>query len=104
MTSGGSTGTSSQDGGMGKHVLLPHTTIGKLQLYLKTNTTQNHQKIELYGSPTTKDLKKPQSSRIYRERQRGKEMQCGIEMVVVKWVVPRSHVLNKNWEGNLGRE
>ena len=42
----------------------------KLQLDLKTNDTQNHQKIELYGSPTTKDLK-PHSSR----QVGGKEMQ-----------------------------
>ena len=31
----------------------------ELQLYLKTNNTQNCQKIELYGSLTTKDLEKP---------------------------------------------
>ena len=35
----------------------------ELQIDLKTNNTQNYQKIELYGSPTTKDLKKPHSSR-----------------------------------------
>ena len=35
----------------------------ELQLNLKTNNTQNCQKIELYGSVTTKDLKKPQSCR-----------------------------------------
>ena len=35
----------------------------ELQLNLKTNNTQNCQKIELYGSLTTKDLKKPQSSK-----------------------------------------
>ena len=34
-----------------------------LQVDLKTNNTKNHQKIELYGSLTTKDLKKPPSSR-----------------------------------------
>ena len=34
----------------------------ELQLNLKTNDTQNCQKMELYGSPTTKDLKKPHSS------------------------------------------
>ena len=44
----------------------------KLQLDLKTNDTQNHQKIELYGSPTTKDLKKPHSSRqVGGEEKRG---------------------------------
>ena len=35
----------------------------ELQLDLKTNKTQNCQKIELYVSLTTKDLKKPHSSR-----------------------------------------
>ena len=35
----------------------------KLQPDLKTNTTQSRQKIELHGSPATKDLKKPHSSR-----------------------------------------
>ena len=35
----------------------------KLQLDYKTNITQNHQKIDLCGSLTTKKLKKPPSSR-----------------------------------------
>ena len=35
----------------------------ELQLYLKTNNNQNCQKIKLYGSLTTKDLKKPHSPR-----------------------------------------
>ena len=35
----------------------------KLHRDYKTNNTQNLQKINLYGSPTTKDLKKPHSSR-----------------------------------------
>ena len=35
----------------------------KLQLDYKTTITQNHQKIELYGSSTTKELKKSHSSR-----------------------------------------
>ena len=33
------------------------------QLDLKTNNTQNRQKIQLYGSMTTKDLKRPHSLR-----------------------------------------
>ena len=56
----------------------------ELQLNLKTNTTQNCQKIELYGSLTTKDLKKPHSSRrvggqIRGVGWRGKETWCGAE-------------------------
>ena len=54
-------GTSSQDGGIGKHALPPCTTTEKLQPDLKTKNTQNHQKTKLYGSLTTKDLKKPHS-------------------------------------------
>ena len=54
--------TSGQDGGVGRHASFPHAT-RELQLNLKTNNTQNCQKIELYGSPTTKYLKKPHSSR-----------------------------------------
>ena len=34
-----------------------------LQLDYRTAVTQNHQKIKLYGSPTTKELKKSHSSR-----------------------------------------
>ena len=46
----------------------------ELQLNLKTNNTQNCQKIKLYGSPTTKDLKKPQTSQTDR---RGGDMETG---------------------------
>ena len=35
----------------------------ELQPFLKTNNNQNCQKIELYGNLTSKDLKKPLSSR-----------------------------------------
>ena len=43
--------------------LPPCTTTTKLQLKYRTTITQNHQKIELCGSPTTKKLKRPYSSR-----------------------------------------
>ena len=57
----------------------------ELQLNLKTNNTQNCQKIELHGSLTTKDLKKPHSSRQVERAEttemghRGKETWCGVE-------------------------
>ena len=48
---------------------------------LKTKTNQNCQKIELYGSLTTKELKKKHSSRLVREAEigslNGKDMQQG---------------------------
>ena len=42
---------------------LPHTT-KRRTTNLKTKINQNCQKIELYGSPTTKELKKKHSSRL----------------------------------------
>ena len=47
----------------------------KLQLDLKTNITHNHQKIKLYGSPTTKDLKKPRSYRWLGEAEMQREVE-----------------------------
>ena len=52
-----------QDGGIGKHGLLFNTTTSKLQLKYRTTITQNYQKIELYGSLITKELKKSYSPR-----------------------------------------
>ena len=80
----------------------------ELQLDLKANDSQNHQKIELYGSLTTKDLKKPNSSR----QVGGVEMWICAERhrvavwlrEVVEWEVPHSHVVDKNQEGYLGSE
>ena len=58
--------TTGQDGGVNKHILPPCTTTAKIQLDYKTNFTQICQKIYLYGSLTTKDSKKPHSSRMGR--------------------------------------
>ena len=55
-------GTYCQVEGEDRLVLSPHATI-ELQLDLKANNTQNGQKIELDGSLTNQDLKKPKSSR-----------------------------------------
>ena len=72
-----------------------------LQLDYKTNNAQIHQKIELYGSPTTKDLKKPHLSRPQEgQRCRGTERRGE----AVEWAVQHSHVLGKNREGHLGSE
>ena len=73
----------------------------ELQLYLKTNNTQNCQKIKLYGSLTTEDLKKPHSSR----QEGGAELRYGVERL--QWwrnAVPHSHVVDKNREGYLGSQ
>ena len=62
MAKYGSNLTSGQDGGIGRHTLLPHIT-ERGTTNLKRKNNQNCQKIELYGSPTTKELKKKHSSR-----------------------------------------
>ena len=55
--------TSSQDGGVGRYTLPPHTTKRRTTINLKAKINQNFQKIELYRILTTKELKKKHSSR-----------------------------------------
>ena len=78
----------------------------ELQLDLKANDSQNHQKIELYGSPTTKDLEKPHSCRQVgrvewpRRAERHRDVRwCGEAVAAVKQVVPHSHGVDTNQEG-----
>ena len=56
--------TYGQDGGIGRHTLPPCTTKRRIKTNLKTKNNQNCQKIELYGSLTTKELKKKHSFRL----------------------------------------
>ena len=56
--------TSGQDGGIGRYTLPLHTMKRRTTTNLRTKSNQNCQKIELYGSPTTKELKKKHSSRL----------------------------------------
>ena len=76
-------------------IAFSHNNKKESQLNLKTNKTQNCQKIELYGSPTTKDLKKPHSSRcvgeveIWKWVERRGDMVWLREVVAVEW---RSHI------------
>ena len=56
--------TSGQDGGIGRYTLPPHTTKIRTTTNFKIKNNENFQKIELYGSPTTKELKKKHSSRL----------------------------------------
>ena len=54
-------GNSGQDGGVGRYILLPCTSKRRTTTSLKTKNNQNCQKIKLYGSLTTKELKKKYS-------------------------------------------
>ena len=56
--------TSGQIGGIGRHASPPFATTRRITINLKAKSTQNCQKIEPYGSLTTKDLKKPYSTRL----------------------------------------
>ena len=76
----------------------------KLQLDYKTTTTQIHQKIKLYGSLTTRELKKPHSSRrlgeVEMQRHAGGATEVG-RRGDMGWAVPHPHVVGKDREGNL---
>ena len=50
--------TSDQDAGTSRYTLPPHTTKRRTTTNLKIKNNQNCQQIEVYGSPTTKELKK----------------------------------------------
>ena len=54
--------TSNQDGVIGRYTVPPCTT-KRRTTNLKTKNNQKYQKIELYGSLTTNELKKKHSSR-----------------------------------------
>ena len=98
-----SIGTSGQDRGIGKYTLPPHTTKRRTKTNLKTKNNQNCQKIKLYGSPTTKELKKKHSPRLVggAERTNGKVLEESGQVRhladqgrwwLVDWVVPHLHV------------
>ena len=81
-----------------------------VQLHLQTNN-KNCQKSELYGSLTTKDLKKPHSSRqvggekLWRWAERlGDKVWCPEETAASEWRVPQSLMVDKNQEGYLESE
>ena len=74
----------------------PHTTKRRTTTNLKTKNNQNCQKIELYGSLTTKELKKKHSSRLVG----GVERTCG---KVDGWWTGWSHICRQiNLEEQLG--
>ena len=56
--------TSSQDGRLGRYSMPPQTTKRRTTTNLKTKNNQKCQKIEVYGSLTTTELKKKHSSRL----------------------------------------
>ena len=63
-------GTSGKDEGIGRYTLPSHTTKTRTT-DLRTKNNQNCHKIELYGSSTTKELKKKLSFRQVGGAERG---------------------------------
>ena len=66
--------TSGQDGGIDRYTLPPCTTKRRTTRNLNTKSNQNCQKIELQGSPTTKELKKRHPSRLVGRVETGKQV------------------------------
>ena len=95
--------TYGQDGSVGGYTVPPWTTKKSTKTNLSTKNNQNWQEMELYGSLTTKDLKKKHSSRPVGGAGMGSraERPCGKAAAVgpgparwwlADWVVPHLHV------------
>ena len=92
--------------------MLPHITKRRATTNLKTKNNQNCQKITLYGSLTTKELKKKHLSRPVGGAETGS--QGAVESLQGRgwWTRPGggwwsgwSHICMRiNWEEQLGRE
>ena len=67
--------TSGQDGGVGRYTVPPHTTKRRTTTNLKTKNNENCQKFELYGNPTTKELKKKHSSKLLGRAETGSQVE-----------------------------
>ena len=65
--------TSGQDGGVYRYTFPPCTNKRRTTTNLKTKTNQNCHKIEPYGSPTIKELKKKRLSRLVRGMETGSQ-------------------------------
>ena len=92
-----------QDGGLDTYTLLPCTT-KRRTTNLKTKNNQNCLRIELYGSPTTKKLKKKHSFRPVG----GVEMGSWGRKDALQgggWWTRWSHIYVRiNWKEQLGSE
>ena len=92
--------TSGQDGGINRYTLSPRTTKRRT-----TNLkTKNNQKIKLYGSLTTKELKKKHSSRQVGRVETGSQGREDSQQDG-GWRTRQSHIcMRMNWEEQLGSE
>ena len=91
-------GSSGQDGGLGRNPSLPQTTKRRITTNLKSINNQKCQKIKLYKTLTTKELKK-KSTRTIRlvrthseagqvglaEQELGLRADCGLRRELLRW-------------------
>ena len=68
---------SGKDGNVGRYISLPHTTKRRITTNLKTKNNQNCQRIELYGSLTTKELQTKHLSRPAKGAEMGGQAEMG---------------------------
>ena len=100
---------SSQGGGVHRHTVLPRIT-KRSTTNLKTKNNQNWQKIELYGSLTTKELKKKHSHRLVGGAEMGIRVErtcCGswrTQWGGGLWTGWPHICMQINWEEQLGSE
>ena len=102
--------SSGQDGGVGRYPVPSHIT-QRTTTNLKTKNNQNCQKIELYGSPTTKELKQKHSSRMVGGEETGSQGGDNLRQGGSwtgrsgSWQSGGSHIrVQINWEEQLGSE
>ena len=89
--------TGSQDESIGRYTLPPHTS-KRRTTNLKTKNNKNCQKIELYGNPTTKELKKKHSLRLVGGVETGSRGRQDTQQGG-GWWTRRSHIcVWINWE------
>ena len=96
------TSTTGQDGGMARY-MCSQTTKRKTTTNLKTKNNQNYQDVELYGSPTTKELKKKHSFRLVGGADTGSWAE---RTTARRWMVDQvvPHLRADNWEEQPGSE
>ena len=74
--------SSGQDGGIGRNPSLPHTTKRRITTNLKSINNQKCQEMKLYGTPTSKELKKQSTKKKKKER----KTQSTRPTRLVRWV------------------
>ena len=87
--------SSDQDGGIGRYSSLPCTIKRRITTNVKTRNNHNCQKIKLYRSLTTKELKKEHSSRLVGRAEMGNQSEQGAQKGRGWWSEPAQAVAGR---------